>query len=113
MDTNQINRVLKSYIFTRKEFCGVLPIDYLPIKKIKRPCSFVINTDKSSLPGKHWFAIYLPLKGKIEYFDSFGIKPLIKKRFTYFSKKMVCGYIIIHNYKVTIVKVVENFVHCI
>lgn len=86
MESTQINRVLKTYSYTRNEFCGVLPIDYLPIKKVKRPCSFIINTDKSTLPGKHWFAIYLPLKGKIEYFDSFGFKPLNKEVYLFFKK---------------------------
>src|SRR5277367_1196450 len=76
MDTNQINRVLKKYKWTKKEFCGVMPIDYLPKNKVKRPCSYIINTDKSTLPGRHWFAIYLPKQGNIEYFDSFGIKPM-------------------------------------
>ena len=54
----------------------MLPIDKIPIKKIRRTCGFIVNTHDSSLPGEHWFAIYLPKYGKIEYFDSYGIKPI-------------------------------------
>lgn len=76
MDTLQLNRVMNKYKWMRDEFCGVIPIDFLPTERVKRPCSFIVNTDSSSLPGKHWFAIYLTKNGLIEYFDSFGIKPL-------------------------------------
>jgi hypothetical protein len=76
MNTDELIKVLKKYKFTRRQFCGVIPINHLPLKKIRRPCSFIINTDHSSLPGQHWFAIYLPRRGKIEYFDSYGLKPL-------------------------------------
>src|SRR5277367_5965429 len=79
MDTVQINRIMKKYKWTRNKFCGVTPINFLPLRKIKRPCSFIINTDKSTLPGQHWFAIYLPEKGNVEYSDSFGIKPMNKE----------------------------------
>lgn len=79
MDTIQINRLMRKYEWNEQKFCGVLPIDKLPLKKVKRPCSFIITTDDSSLPGRHWFALYLPRTGPIEYFDSFGIKPLNKE----------------------------------
>ena len=75
MDTTQLIRVLKKYKFTKRTFCGVIPIDKLPIRKIKRPCSFIINTDPSSLPGQHWVTIFVPRIGKIEYFDSYGRPP--------------------------------------
>ncbi len=92
MDTIQINKVLQKYKFTKNKFCGVLPIDKLPIKKVTRPCSFIINSDKSTLPGKHWFAIYLPEKGNIEYFDSFGLKPLNKEVYKFFRKNGKYNY---------------------
>jgi len=86
MDTIQINHVMQKYKFTKNQFCGVIPIDKLPLKKVSRPCSFIINSDKSTLPGKHWFAIYLPKKGNIEYFDSFGLKPLNQEVYEFFKK---------------------------
>ena len=79
MDTNQLINYLKSDHYSKHHFCGVLSIDKLPIRKVKRPCSFIINTHESSLPGEHWFAILIPRKGKIEYFYSYGLKPFKKE----------------------------------
>ena len=63
----------------RKSFCGVIPIDKLPLRKVHRNCSFIVNTDDSSQPGSHWFAIYLPKNSPLEYFDSYGTKPTNKR----------------------------------
>jgi hypothetical protein len=76
MDSYKIDQLFKKYKFTNDQYCGVLPIDKLPLRKVKKPCCFIVNTDDSTLPGTHWFAIYIPKKGKIEYFDSFGLKPI-------------------------------------
>jgi hypothetical protein len=76
MDTFQILKLLTKDKYAKKHFCGVLPIDKLPITKIRRPCSFIINTDNSNFPGQHWFALYVPRIGKVEYFDSYGLKPI-------------------------------------
>jgi hypothetical protein len=76
MDTYQIDQFLKSDKFAKKGFKGVIPINYLPLKYVDRPSSYIINTDNSNLPGEHWFALYIPLKGPIEYWDSYGLKPI-------------------------------------
>jgi Ulp1 family protease len=34
---------------------------------------------KSTKRGSHWFAIFIPRTGPIEYFDSFGFKPQNKE----------------------------------
>lgn len=75
MNTVDLEKILKNNFFTRKNFLGVYAIDMLPIKKLKRPYSIICNTDPSYRSGKHWVAIFLPKFGKLEYFDSFGIKP--------------------------------------
>ena len=85
MNTIQLIALLKRDKYTRKTFCGVIPINHLPLKKIHRKCSFIVNTDESSLPGTHWFAIYIPKTGPIEYFDSFGRQPE-EKEVKYFIK---------------------------
>ena len=76
MYTHQLINLLKKDVYSRKSFCGVLPIDKLPIKRVRRPCSFIINTHNSQLPGEHWMAVYLPRIGDIEYFDSYGLHPM-------------------------------------
>jgi hypothetical protein len=79
MYTSELIQLLKKDKYSRKSFCGVVPYDKLPIKKLRRPCSIIINTQKSTEPGEHWVAIYLPRRGKIEYFDSYGFRPTIDK----------------------------------
>ena len=76
MNTIEIINSLKECSITNKLFIGVFPIDLLPVKKLKRPFALICNTDKSSEPGTHWVAIFAPKFGEIEYFDSFGMKPL-------------------------------------
>jgi hypothetical protein len=79
MDTVQLIKFFKKDKFTRKSFCGVLPLDLLPIRKVRRNCSFIVNTHKSNQPGEHWFSIYVPKYGPVEYFDSYGLKPFNKE----------------------------------
>lgn len=60
----------------RRIFRGVYPRDKLPRwVSTQQPCAFIINTDRSSGPGRHWVALWLDGKGKAEYFDSFGLPP--------------------------------------
>ena len=75
MYTEELVKLLLRNPYSRKVFCGVIPIDKLPMKKITRECAFIVNTHESHLPGEHWFAIYVPKQGPIEYFDSYGIPP--------------------------------------
>lgn len=73
MNTLDIANVLRNNKFTRPLFKGVFPIDRLPEKKLKLPSFVIVNTAKSSHPGEHWFAIYIPKYGRyIEIFDSYG-----------------------------------------
>jgi hypothetical protein len=77
MYTSELIDLLKKDKYSRKSFCGVVPYDKLPIRRIRRPCSFIINTQDSTEPGEHWVAIYLPKRGKLEYFDSYGFTPTL------------------------------------
>ena len=85
MNTFNLIKLLKKDKFTRKCFYGVLPIDRLPLRKIKRPCCFIINTDKSHQPGEHWFGIFVPKVGSIEYFDSYGRKPINEEVYSFIN----------------------------
>ncbi len=98
METHQLFKLLVKDHYTKKTFCGVIPINHLPVKKLNQSCSFIVNTEDSTKPGEHWFAIYAPKYGKIEYFDSYGLKPINqqvydfisvnRKKFIYNSKKI-------------------------
>ena len=76
MNTIQVKNAIIQKLYARNCFAGVFAIDILPIKLVKRPTCFILNTEKSTENGSHWIALYLPSRGPIEYFDSFGVKPI-------------------------------------
>ena len=56
----------------------VIALDELP-RAPRRPSFFVVNTDKKSGPGEHWFCVHLDVKGGGEIFDSLGsVNPTAK-----------------------------------
>lgn len=72
MNSNEITSYIQSDKIMKKFFQGVLPYDMLPLK-VNSPGFFIVNTDPSTSPGKHWVCVYVD--EKIEYFDSFGRPP--------------------------------------
>ena len=74
MNSLQISKIIYSDKYSKKIFLGVLARDELP-QKVKWPCSFILNTDKSTEPGQHWLAINYSSHGKCEFFDSLGFGP--------------------------------------
>lgn len=74
MDTIQLTKAMVRNKHTRKDFQGVFPSDKLP-KKLKKPALLIVNTDDSTKAGSHWVAIFVPKKGRPEYFDSIGNEP--------------------------------------
>lgn len=71
MNTSEINKALKNI----KRFGGTFACDLLPLETSKHHNFFVVNTDESIEPGKHWIAIFIDNAGEGEYFDSFGRYP--------------------------------------
>ena len=73
-----------------------MPINFLPLQYISRPSSFIVNTlpvtDFNKVPeGEHWFALFIPTRGPIEYFDSYGGKPINSEvyRFCQINRKKI------------------------
>ena len=53
---------------------GVFARDELPdMTREIRPWCLFLNTDPKNQAGTHWLALYAPLSGGIELFDSFGL----------------------------------------
>ena len=130
MDTLQLKSIITKDKFAKKSFCGVIPIDYLPKTKLLKTCSFIVNTEDSSKSGKHWIAVYAPLRGSVEYFDPFGLEPskieildfikLNKKRFIFnphqiqASSSYNCGlfcifYILLRSRGISMLKTLKFF----
>ena len=76
MDTNLLLSVLRKDSIVQKMFGGVVPCDMLPRAKVTVPTLYIVNKDKSTLPGSHWTAIFIdPKQDSGVYFDSYGLKP--------------------------------------
>ena len=57
---------------------GVCARDELPeLSREIRPWCHILNTVPKDQPGTHWLALYAPIAGGIELFDSFGLSPII------------------------------------
>ena len=79
MDSNQLNRVMKSDRMGSIFFRGVFPADRFRDQTVaKLPSGYIINTDPSDEPGSHWVAVYVngtasnPIG---EFFCSYGESP--------------------------------------
>lgn len=75
MDSLQIKKILSRDPRTRKYFLDVFPSDKLPWRILHYPACFVCNVDKSTEPGSHWVAFFLPSPDEVEFFDSYGNEP--------------------------------------
>lgn len=52
---------------------GVFPSDKMPKPQQRAyPFAFVVNTDKHTLPGKHWCVFFIISKYRCEFFDSYA-----------------------------------------
>jgi len=74
MNTFQLYHAALSDPCLKRCFGGVYASDTLPPKRRGR--AFIINLDKSSLPGSHWVAVYFKRK-RVYYYDPYGIKPFL------------------------------------
>jgi len=85
MDTRELYTALHQLPNVNGMLGGVLAADQLPSQVTDKPKFYVVNTDLSHLPGKHWTAFYFPKDKPAEYFDSVGKKPA--HRFQQFLEK--------------------------
>ncbi len=76
INSKQIISVLKSNTTTRKYFIGVFARDELVLKP-RWPCCFILNTHTRNKPGEHWLAFFYDSNGKCEFFDSYGLPPVV------------------------------------
>ena len=90
----------------KKIFKGVYPKDQLPT--VEYPGSYVVYTNRSTAPGEHWVAMLFNNQRFAEYFDSYGLHPIVhgltdfldshSSSWTYNSKTLqsliseVCGH---------------------
>ena len=76
MNNIQITSLINSCPSSRQYFRGVYASDTLPRQPdTSKPCTYICNLDPSCKPGSHWIAFFVPKRGLIEYFDSYGMDP--------------------------------------
>ena len=128
MHTVELKRLLRRVL--GRHFGDVCPADLLPIVIKHKPKAYIVNTDESHKPGKHWVAFYFPKRGFPEFFDPEGRKPEFYHRrfknvlivngskYKYNQTKLqgpkTCGefclYYIIHRYRgLSMKKILEKF----
>ena len=86
----EIKNILLNHQHTKYIFGGIFPIDLLPVRPImQKPKLFIINTDISTGPGKHWVLIYFHPNGVASYFDSYGLPPYNSLLLTFLKQNSV------------------------
>ena len=72
----QIEKILLNDPFSAKYFKGVLAQDELPPSKNKiKSSAYIINSDKRSEPGEHWYGVFYDSKSNCDFFDSLNMSP--------------------------------------
>ena len=92
MNTQQLQCMLRAQDVSRT--FKVLAADQLPRIIQHYPLGYIVNTEDSHLPGKHWIAFWFesPMYG--EFFDSFGNGPsFYRKEFKEIFRLSVRNYI--------------------
>ena len=77
MNNQEIVALLTRDLRARRVFRGVFPRDKLP-QYVNGASAYIINTDHSRGPGKHWVCVWFDGQGGAEYFESFGIPPTLE-----------------------------------
>jgi hypothetical protein len=72
--------------FTIPLFRGVFAADNLP-RIVQNPCVLIANTDPINKSGSHWISIHIDEFGRGEFFDSYGIPPIVKTHHEFLSRQ--------------------------
>ena len=80
MNTRQLQRVMESDPYGKRQFQGVFAADRIPTRIESYHSAFIANTDPASKPGAHWVAFYFPSDNRGEFFDSYGHPPAFYHR---------------------------------
>jgi len=77
MDGLTLDTLMKKENHVAPFFEGVFAADTLPRSLHKRPALLIANTDPITKPGQHWVAFYIGKNGEGEFWDSYGMPPIV------------------------------------
>lgn len=72
-----------------KKFLGVFPSDQIPSTASG---AMIVNTDTSTQGGEHWVSLFVIDKKHVEYFDAFGLGPIVPEIISYIQHFDQCTY---------------------
>ena len=73
MNSEQIDKALRSDDTVNEVYVGTFPADHLPYPK-EFSGAYIANIQPSSMSGEHWVAFYCD-NNEVECFDSYGKNP--------------------------------------
>jgi hypothetical protein len=85
MNVVDIETILCNDAYVCPIFAGCFSSDALCDVTVDYPSAYVWNYDPSHEPGTHWVAVFITEDGKGEYFDSYGLAPLISEFSTFLN----------------------------
>ena len=77
MQTDEISHLLSRDPLMCRTYDVVAKDSLLDIIVDTYPAAIVCNTHDSDRPGEHWVAMYVDTERRGDYFDSYGLQPLI------------------------------------
>ena len=75
MNSTELQKILEYDEHTNLLNPVVKPLNHFLEEPLNSPSITIVNLDSCDKPGSHWVAVYVPMNGKTEYFDSYGNKP--------------------------------------
>jgi hypothetical protein len=85
-------QLLHSLRYFNKTHCNAFSIGVFAANQLpsiyKKPAAFIANTDDQGKPGTHWVAFYIPQSGRIEFFDSYGLPPLVNGHLSFLNGRL-------------------------
>lgn len=75
LNSDQLNQLALHHPTLAPHYQGALPCDQLPDPtRLPTPFGFIVNTDPSDLPGRHWLGVWVASPQRVEWYDSFGLE---------------------------------------
>ena len=72
MKTEELEAYMLNDPYIRQYYGGVVALNQIPVR-VQKPTIFIVNSDPSGLPGRHWYAVFFTAIN--EHFDSAGFYP--------------------------------------
>jgi hypothetical protein len=80
---NALNKL--NFLCNSKYTVGVYAADRLPSRYLK-PAAFIVHTENAKKEIGHWVGIFVPEKGQVLFFDSYGMAPYVKNHIAFLNR---------------------------